>query len=247
VARLIRTEKEVEGRFTEQWIVVEEDALDAWEPGPLETVGRPAERVDGRARARGEAQFTADVQLPGMLHTAVLRSPHARARLVALDLDAAREAPGVRGVIGPGDLKLLTAEPNYHGQPVAAVAADSFRRAQEALAALTPEWEPLEPLLDPEEAVRRGSVIGDARRYARGDVSRGLADADVVVEAEYRTQSLLHNALETHQSVCVWEDARLTVYTSTQFVWGVRNDLAKAFDLPEDDVRGGRAFPFAAR
>jgi xanthine dehydrogenase YagR molybdenum-binding subunit len=237
LARLIRTEKEVEGRFTEQWIMVEEDALDPWQAGPLETVGRPAERVDARARARGEVQYTADVRLPGMLHAAVLRSPHARARLAAIDLDAARGATGVRGVIGPGDLELLTAQPNYHGQPVAAVAADSFTQAQDALAALAPEWEWLEPLLDPEEAVRRGSLIGEARRYARGDVSRGLAEADVVVEAEYRTQSVLHNALETHQSVCVWEDARLTVYTSTQFVWGVRDDVAEAFGLPKDDVR----------
>jgi len=217
--------------------VVEEDALDPWQAGPLETVGRPAERVDARARARGEVQYTADVQLPGMLHAAVLRSPHARARLVAINLDAARSLPGVRGVIGPGDLEPLTAEPNYHGQPVAAVAADSFREARDALAALAPQWERLEPLLDPEEAVRRGSLIGEARRYSRGDVSRGLAEADVVVEAEYRTQSVLHNALETHQSVCVWEDARLTVYTSTQFIWGVRDDVAEAFGLPKDDVR----------
>ncbi|MGH3032990.1 MAG: hypothetical protein ACRDON_00350, partial [Gaiellaceae bacterium] len=76
MARLIRTEKEVEGVFTEQWIVVEEDALDRWPAGPLAVVGQPAERVDGAARARGEATFTADVQLPGMLHAAVLRSPH---------------------------------------------------------------------------------------------------------------------------------------------------------------------------
>jgi CO/xanthine dehydrogenase Mo-binding subunit len=156
---------------------------------------------------------------------------------VTINLDAARSLPGVRGVIGPGDLELLTGEPNYHGQPVAAVAADSFQQARDALAALAPQWERLEPLLDPEEAVRRGSLIGEARRYARGDVSRGLAQADVVVEAEYRTQSVLHNALETHQSVCICEDARLTVYTSTQFIWGVRDDVAEAFGLPKDDVR----------
>ena len=78
MARLIRTEKEVEGEYSEQWIVVEEDPLDRWPVGPLEVVGRPAARVDGHARARGEVEYTADVQLPGMLHTAVLRSPRAR-------------------------------------------------------------------------------------------------------------------------------------------------------------------------
>jgi CO/xanthine dehydrogenase Mo-binding subunit len=237
VARLIRTEKEVEGTFTEQWIVVEEDVLDRWPEGALATVGRPAERVDGLARARGEAQYTADVQLPGMLHAAVLRSPHARARVASIDLDAARQARGVRGVLGPGDLDLLTSAPCYHGQPVAAVAADSFATASAALAAAAAEWEVLEPLLDPDEAVSRGDLLGKPKRYARGDVERGLAQADVVVEAEYRTQSLLHNALETHQSVCVWEGERLTVYTSTQYVWGVRDEAAEAFGLAKDDVR----------
>jgi xanthine dehydrogenase YagR molybdenum-binding subunit len=237
VARLIRTEKEVEGKFTEQWLVVEEDALDPWPAGPLATVGRPAARVDGLARARGEVTYTPDVRLPGTLHAAVLRSPHARARLTRIDLDAARRAPGVRAVIGPSELELLTDEPGYHGQPVAAVAAESFGRARAALGALAPEWEALEPLLDPDEAVRRGSLVGGPKRYARGDVDRGLAEADVVVEAEYRTQSVLHNALETHQAVCVWEGGRLTVYTGTQYVWGVRDEVAEAFGLARDDVR----------
>jgi xanthine dehydrogenase YagR molybdenum-binding subunit len=237
VASLIRTEKEVEGQFTEQWIVVEEDVLEQWPAGPLETVGRRAERVDAPARARGEAIYTADVQLPGMLHAAILRSPHARARLADIDLEAVRRSPGVRAVLAPGDLELLTDEPGYQGQPVAAVAADSFEQARAALRAGAPAWEVLEPLLDPEEAVRRGSLIGEPRRYSRGDVDGGLAEADVVVEAEYRTPSLLHNALETHQSVCAWEGGRLTVYTSTQYVWGVRDELAEAFRLAKDDVR----------
>jgi hypothetical protein len=82
LARLIRTEKEVEGRYTEQWVVVEEDAaIDQWEAGPRTVVGQPVPRVDGYERARGEAIFTADVVLPGMIHAAVLRSPHARARV----------------------------------------------------------------------------------------------------------------------------------------------------------------------
>jgi CO/xanthine dehydrogenase Mo-binding subunit len=237
VARLIRTEKEVEGRFTEQWIVVEEDALEQWPEGPLSVVGRPAERVDGLERARGQARYTADVFLPGMLSTAVLRSPHARARLRRLDLDAAASAPGVRAVVGPGDLDVLTDEPSFQGEPVAAVAADTFELAKAALELLAAEWEELDPLLDPEEAVRRGSLHGEPRRYERGDYESGLAEADVVVEAEYRTQTVVHNAMETHQSVCEWEGERLNVYTSTQWIWMVRDEVARAFGLRADRVR----------
>ena len=238
MARLIRTEKEVEGRYTEQWVVVEEDAaIEPWPQGPRETVGQPVPRIDGYERARGEAIYTADVVLPGMLHAAVLRSPYARARVKQMDLSRAREADGVLGVIGPDDCNVLTSEPGFHGDPVAAVAAHSPRLAREALELIDVEWEELEPLLDPEEAVRRKELHDDPRRYERGDVDAAFADADVVVEAEYRTQTVLHNSFETHQSVCRWEGDTLEVYISTQFIWGVRDDIASELDLPPDRIR----------
>ena len=237
MARLIRTEKEVEGRWMEQWIVVEEDVLEQWPDGPLEVVGRPAPRIDGAARARGEARYTADLSFPGMLHTAILRSPHAHARVTRLDRERALAAPGVRAVLVPGDDEILTDEPQYHGAPVAVLAAETFAQAQDALEQLSAEWEVQESLLDPDEAVARKSFVGDVRRDTRGDVERGFAEADVVVEAEYRTQSVLHNALETHQSVCVWEGDALTVYTSTQWIWGVRDEVADHFGLAKDKVR----------
>jgi CO/xanthine dehydrogenase Mo-binding subunit len=232
VARLIRTEKEIEGRYTEQWILVEEDTLEQWPAGPLDEVGRPASRIDGRQRATGDARYTADVQLPGMLHAAVLRSPHARARVRRLDLDPARHVPGVRGVLGP-----LTEEANYHGQAIAAVAADTLAQARAAVELIEVDWEPLEPLLDPDEAVRQGALVSQ-RMEERGDVTRGLEEADVVVEAEYRTQTVLHNSMETHQAVCEWEtDDRLTVYISTQAIWEVRESIAEHYALPADRVR----------
>jgi xanthine dehydrogenase YagR molybdenum-binding subunit len=233
MARLIKTEKEVEGRYTETWIVVEEDTLDQWPEGPRDSVGRPATRIDGLQRARGEARYTADIQLPGMLHAAVLRGPYAHARVKRLDLEAAREAPGVRGVLGP-----IQEEVGYPGQAVAAVAADTLAQAEAALALVDVEWEELEPLLDPDEAVARDALVSDARSSERGDVERGFAEADVIVEAEYRTQSVLHNSMETHQAICEWEARdRLTVYISTQFVWGIREQVAEHYELPPDQVR----------
>jgi CO/xanthine dehydrogenase Mo-binding subunit len=239
VARLIRTEKEVEGRYTEQWVVVEGDdeALDQWPQGPRDVVGQPAPRQDGHQRARGQAQYTADLQLPGMLHAAVLRSPLAHARVKKIDLSRALELPGVLGAIGPDDCHVLQTEPGFHGAPIAAVAADSYSRAREALALVDLELEELEPLLDSEEAVRRGSVHEEARRYERGDVDAGLANADVVVEAEYRTQTVLHNSMETHQSVCRWEGDTLEIYISTQFIWGIRDSVSDQLGLPQDRVR----------
>jgi CO/xanthine dehydrogenase Mo-binding subunit len=237
VARLIRTEKEVEGRYEDVWIVVDEDALDQWPEGPLTTVGQAVPRVDGLDRARGQIQYTADVQLPGMLHTAVLRSPFARARVTSIDLAAARAARGVRAVLGPGELEVLNPEPGYVGQAVAAVAAETFGQAQAALQHLNVEWEALEPLLDPDEAVRQKSFVSDVKNYERGDFERGVAEGDAVVEAEYRTQVVLHNSMETHQAVCHWEDDGITVYISTQYIWGIRDAVAEQLDLPPDKVR----------
>ena len=92
-------------------------------------------------------------------------------------------------------------------------------------------------MLDPEEAVAQKQLHGEPRTYDRGDVARGFAEADVVVEATYRTQTVLHNSIETHQSVCDWEGDQLVVYISTQFIWGIRDEVAEALGLPRDKVR----------
>jgi xanthine dehydrogenase YagR molybdenum-binding subunit len=237
LARLIRTEKEVEGRFEEVWIVVEEDPLEQWPEGPLSVVGRDAPRQDGPLRVRGEARYTADIKLPGMLHAAVLRSPHAHARVRRIDLAPALALPGVRATIGPGEANGLEEEAGWAGAPVAAVAADTFAQARAAVEAVDVEWEELEVVLDPEDAVRRGLVTGEARRSERGDVDRAFAEADVVVEGTYRTQTVLHNSLETHQAICEWQGDTLHVYISTQYIWGIRQEVAETLGMPEDKVR----------
>jgi xanthine dehydrogenase YagR molybdenum-binding subunit len=237
LARLIRTEKEVEGRFEEVWIVVEEDPLEQWPEGPLSVVGRDTPRQDGPLRVRGEARYTADIKLPGMLHAAVLRSPHAHARVRRIDLAPALALPGVRAAIGPGEANGLEEEAGWAGAPVAAVAADTFAQARAAVEAVDVEWEELEVVLDPEDAVRRGLVTGEARRSERGDVDRAFAEADVVVEGTYRTQTVLHNSLETHQAICEWQGDTLHVYISTQYIWGIRQEVAETLGMPEDKVR----------
>jgi CO/xanthine dehydrogenase Mo-binding subunit len=228
LARLIRTEKEVEGRFEEVWLVVDEDALDQWPAGPLEIVGRDAVRVDALERVRGEARYTADIRLPGMLHAAILRSPVAHARVRSVDLSRALALPGVHAAIGP-----LDDEIGYVGQAVAAVAADTVGAARAALDAIVVDWEELEVVLDPEDERFKGSPV----TYERGEFERALAEADVVVEGTYRTSVVLHNSLETHQSVAEWVGDTLNVYISTQYIWGVRNEIAEELGIPADKVR----------
>ena len=237
MARLIRTEKEVEGRFEELWLVVEEDPLSQWPQGPQTVVGRDAARQDGPQRVRGEARFTADIQLPGMLHTAVLRSPYAHARVKRIDLAPALRLPGVRAALGPGEAKGLEEEAGYSGMAVAAVAADTFAQARRAVEAIEVEWEELEVVLDPEQAVQRDLLTTEAARYERGDFEHALETADVVIESTYRTSVVLHNSMETHQAVCEWVGDTLDVYISTQYIWGVRAAVAQELGIPGDKVR----------
>jgi xanthine dehydrogenase YagR molybdenum-binding subunit len=237
VARLIRTQKEVEGRYEDVYVVVEEDALDQWPAGPRTVVGQDAVRIDGAERARGEAVFTADLKLPGMLHAAILRCPFAHAKMKSLDLAPALALPGVHAAIGPDDLEVLQSECGYQGAPVAAVCADTEAQARAAVAAIAVDWIELDVVLDPDEAVAAGQVHGEARVRERGDVEAGFAAADVIVEGEYRTQVVLHNSMETHQAVAQWVGDTLEVHISTQYIWGVRREIAKQLDLPADKVR----------
>ena len=103
MARLVRSTREMEGRVEEVWALVdEEDDLETWPAGAeLAVVGGEAPRQDGPVRAAGQAEFTVDVRLPGMLHAAVLRAPVAHARVISLEVNSALAATGIRAVLTP--------------------------------------------------------------------------------------------------------------------------------------------------
>jgi len=193
--------------------------------------------MDGVERARGEVEYTADVRLNGMLHTAVLRSPHASASVRRIDLAPALAMPGVHAALGPGEIPQLVDDCHYQGHAVAAVCADSYAQARAAVAAVDVDWDVREPLLDPDEAVRRASFLSETRVRERGDFERGLAEADVVVSGEFRTSVVLHNSMETHQAVVQWVGDGVDVYISTQYIWGIRDEVAEGLGLPPDKVR----------
>jgi xanthine dehydrogenase YagR molybdenum-binding subunit len=244
--RLVRTQTEMEGRFEDVWVLVDEaDDLEAWsDDDELSLVGRPATRHDGPERARGRVRFTVDVRRPGMLYTAVLRSPVAHGRVIALDLDAARSTPGVRAALGPDSeltvstaSPLLAAEPQYAGQPIAIVAADTEEHARAGVAALALELEPLPHIVAPDDALRDQRFTQDPDEQSRGDVEAALAGADVRVELELETPAHLQSALEPHAAVASWDGDSLTAWISTQGMFAARAELAEAFGLRPDQVR----------
>src|SRR5262249_2146378 len=150
-----------------------------------------------------------------------------------IDFERALAAEGVRAALGPGEAKGLEETAGYHGAPVAAIAAETLGQAQRALQLVDIDWEVLDPALDPHTSERQD----EPSSHERGDLEAGLAEADIVVQAEYRTQSVLHNSMETHQAICRWEGDVLEVYISTQYIWGIRDSVASELDLPPDKVR----------
>ena len=243
--RLIKTEAVVEGRVEERWTLVEDDATPEYDDAnPPAVIGTPTPRVTAKARLDGSARYTSDIKLPAQLEAAVLRSPHANAKLTAIDVEAARAVPGVRCVVTADDdlpdydgSTLLTAEPGYAGAAVAAVAAESAEAADAALVALAPQWEELGFIVDMDVAADAQHFLEDPTEYERGDVDAALEGAAHVVEAEYRVPAQLHNSMEPHCAVAEWRGEDLTIWSSTQAIYEGRAELARAFGIPAERVR----------
>jgi xanthine dehydrogenase YagR molybdenum-binding subunit len=243
MAKLVRTQVEMEGRFEDRWVLVEpEDHIESWpDSSELAVIGTAVPRVTGPKRVSGDARYISDIALPGMLEAAVLRSPHAHAR-VTLDLEAARAVPGVLAVAGPGDTPLLegeevlTAEPQYAGAAVAALAATDAAAASRGIAALAPRWESLGFVVDLEQGLAEQRFTADPSEDERGDVEAGFTQADVIVEAEYRTPAQVQQALEPHCAVADWSQDELSIWVSTQGIFDARGQLADSFGLDSDRV-----------
>lgn len=254
----IKTTIEFEGRFQEIEVEVPENEPTAWpRDAQLSIVGKPYPRVDGLDTVTGRATYTHDLDLPGMLHARVLRSDVAAGKITKLDASKAEKLPGVKAV-----LTYLNAPkiPWYNkkswlfdpvvrcvGEEVACVAAVDEETAEEALRLIEVEYDGQPFVLDPEEALKEGAPEvypgtknlqgGKPVLLARGDIEKGFAEADVIVEETFRTQGQVHACLEPHASVARWTGDRLTIWDSTQAVFPVREQLADALGIPINKVR----------
>ncbi|MFQ6038627.1 MAG: xanthine dehydrogenase family protein molybdopterin-binding subunit, partial [Candidatus Aminicenantales bacterium] len=216
-------------------------------PGPEEKtqeefrlIGGMTPRIDGNEIVTGKAKFTHDIRLRGMLHGKILRSPHARAEIEAVDLSAARSLPGVKAAI-----RLAEKSIRYAGEEVAAVAAVEEKTAEKALGLIRVSYRPLPHAVTEERAREEDAprVFEDQpnlrsfNTYERGDVDAGFREADAVIERTYRTAVEIHQTAETHVSIAAWDEDRLTVWDSTQAVHSVRDQLARALQVPASRIR----------
>ena len=201
-------------------------------PAKWKTEGTSVPKVDGAAIVTGRHRYASDIRLPGMLFGKILRPPSLNAKLKSVDLKAARAMSGVT-VVRDGEF--------------VGVAAPTRTQAEEALAAIQAEWAtPEKPASDPHlfedlKKSRGGSSFGfeggGRGSFSRGSMEKGLAAADHTLKASYTIAYIAHAPLEPRAAVAEWTGGKLTVWTGTQRPFGVRGDLAQAFDIPQEKVR----------
>ena len=242
----------------------------------MNAVGQSVERADGRLKLAGQAEYTGDIRLPGMLYGAILHSQAGHARITSISTAAAEKAEGVVAILTAEDLSDLDpyyghalrdrpivalGKVRFAGEPVAVVAAESQAAADAAVAYIDVEYEelPVAACLDQalaedaplvhEQVARPGASHGlgdlpDAEgnicysySFRRGDVDGAFADASVVVEGEYTFPAVYQYSMETHTTIAHWRGGELTLWSSCQHPFLVRQEIAGLFGLPLDLVQ----------
>lgn len=224
-------------------------------------IGRETEALGAADIVRGQARYCGDICLPGMLTGKLLYTSHPVARILKIDVSAARALPGVHAVLTavdiPGENSYLYAPPpdqpvlafdqvRFLGEILAAVAADDEASAQAALDAIHVESEPLPGVFDLEEAMHPNapqvwpgrSNIFDHLVIDHGNLEAGFSQADVIVENTFATPLIEHAFLETESAVAYLDsDGVMVVYASCQSPHRDRKQIARTLALPENRVR----------
>lgn len=212
----------------------------SWPEKPT-LIGTKIPRVDGLAKASGRAKYPSDMLPEGTLFAVMLYSPHAHARVKSIDVSAAEKMPGVKGIV---TIAKAGTTLRYHGDDVAAAAADTEERARDAVRAIKVEYEVLPHVVTEPQAMApgapeivKGGNVRKGRSQDRGKADEALSKAEVVVEGTYSIPVITHVCLEPHGLTARWDAAdKLTVWSSTQAVQVVAGELADAFQIPVANV-----------
>ncbi len=219
-------------------------------------VGKPVIKSDAVAKVTGKAKYAADMTFPNMCHGKTLLSEETSAIVKSIDTSAAEAYPGVVAVATRADIPgpntygiMIKDQPvlvgvgekiRKIGDPIALVAAETEKIAEEALKLIKVEYERLPGVYTIEDAVKEGAPqlyeqfkgnILCNRKIVKGDVDAAFAKCAHVVERDYRTQMIDHAFIEPEAGVGVWDGDMVTVYCSTQNVHYDRRDVARNLNL----------------
>ncbi len=234
-------------------------------PEPM--IGRRMALIDGVEKVSGRADYTADLEHRHACVGRIYRSPHAHARIIAVDVAKARALPGVIAVItgdecdvpfgiipiAQNEFPLARDRVRYRGEPVAAVAAIDEATAERALRLIEMEVRQLPGYFDADAARADGAVpLHDDRpgnlerevHHEFGDVDGGFAAADLVCEETYDCAEVTHAHMEPHASLAEWdaERGRMTLHSVTQVPYYVHLRVAQCMGIDGSQVRVVKPF-----
>jgi CO/xanthine dehydrogenase Mo-binding subunit len=233
------------------------------------TIGKSPVRVGGVERVTGGQRYVADIHLADVLHVKLVMLDVARARIGRIDPTAALDVPGVRFVMTPAHLPdpmprfgpqlrdrpvLAIGETKYHGEPVAAVAAETLDAAEEGARLVRVEFEELpavhtiavargkdaplvqDPALRPNDPHATSNILRE-HRYAWGDFAAAERDAEVVVEGTYQFPMVTQFAIEPHAFMAAPSGDGITVWSAIQHPNWLQRVIADLVGLPLSKVR----------
>jgi len=224
-------------------------------------IGKGLPKIDSVGKVTGEAQYTVDLRMPGMLHGKILRSPLPHAKVKSIDISKASKLDGVAAILTGRDVPqtkfsfvpsladktmLCLDKVRYVGDEVAAVAAVDEETALLALDLIRVQYETLPAVFDAEEAMKPGAPlvhekeknVGLHVERLFGDPDRAFGACDAICEDKYFTDQVAHCCLEVSNCVARWDPSgRLTVWVNTQAPHTQRQELARILGIPVRNVR----------
>ncbi|HTZ53977.1 MAG TPA: xanthine dehydrogenase family protein molybdopterin-binding subunit [Candidatus Acidoferrum sp.] len=235
------------------------------------SVGTPIDRIEGRRKVTGDADYAADRILVGMLYGVPVGSTIAAGRVLTVDAEAALAVPGVVTVLDHHNIGTLHSRPSswdhgsitdehraplsgadveYYGQYVALVVAKTLEAAAEGAALVRVTYAPTTPRISPVRYDEGERQLGSHR----GDPDTAFAASPITLDQIYRTPVETHNPIELHATVAWWDGRTVTLYETSQAVVNHRNVLAHMLGVPVDNVRvitrylgsgfGGKLWPW---
>lgn len=226
-----------------------------------DVIGKSLPRIDGMAKATGQAKYTGDLKFPNMLVGKILHSPHAHARIINIDTSAAEKLPGVKAVITHRDVPstkyglsparwdetiFCIDKVRFVGDKIAAVAAVDEETVYQALKLIKVDYEVLPAVFDPFEALKEGAPqifaeypgnVNTEIHQHFGDIEKAFKEAYHVRRDRFDGQRTYHSPLEPHASLAYWEGNKVTLYSSIQSVHYLQYHLSRVFDMPMGDIR----------
>ncbi len=223
-------------------------------------VGQPINRIDGVAKITGKATYSAEFKLAHAAYAVLVQSVVPKGKIEKIDTRHARSLPGVieiltyanapklphggRAAVNPPAGRVLSLlqddQVHYNGEPIAVVIAESIDCAREAARVVDVSYD--QSLAELDFTVAKGrshapdEILGEKPESQRGDLSAGAALAAVRIEEIYTTPMEFHNPMEPHATVAQWQGDKLTLYDATQYIFGVKQTVAKVLGMPEENV-----------